>query len=518
MAMPRHRRLSAVRQGRQRGLGAAFGPAALAFVPALTLAAYWLGGESTLLAVALGAPLAILFLHRPGHWPIAQAAPRDALTGLIQRPAFEDVAQMVFQATGPNRMQSACFMIELSGLDAVAQRHGQKAVDSLVLETSERISGLLRRSGRLARIGDGRFAICLDPCAPMDLELAVQMAGRLHTLVEMPISFSGTAHQPSCIIGFCLRSQVPFQTAGDWIAAAQEALIEARGTGESGIRAFSAELQTRVQMRADLRRQAATALENGQVQPWFQPQVSTDTGKVTGFEALARWVHPDHGLISPDTFLPIMQEAGLLERLGEVILRRSLEAIKGWDCAGFSVPRVGVNFTGEELNNPRLVNRLEWELDRLDLGADRLTVEILETVVSDKPVDRITRNICSLAALGCRIDLDDFGTGHASLASVRRFSVSRLKIDKSFIAKADRDKQQQRLIVAILAMAEQLNLETLAEGVETPGEHAILAQLGCGHVQGFGIGRPMPFEATLDWIRAHESNFRPPPFIGREVG
>ena len=298
------------------------------------------------------------------------------------------------------------------------------------------------------------------------------------------------------------------------MTATLDALNEARQTGSSTIRTYSSELKKRAQVRSELRAEAASALENGQIRPWFQPQISTDTGKVTGFEALARWAHPLHGMIPPDTFLPVIEEAGLLERLGEVILRQSLETVQTWDATGVAVPRIGVNFASGEQNNPRLVLKIQWELDRLGLTPDRLSVEILETVVSDVPGDRVVRKFAGLAAMGCQIDLDDFGTGHASLASVKRFSVSRLKIDRGFVAKADRDQQQQRLIGAILTMAGQLGLETLAEGVETPGEHALLAQLGCDHVQGFGIGRPMPFEATVDWIHTHEIGLQVPPTFG----
>ncbi|MEO1362915.1 MAG: EAL domain-containing protein, partial [Pseudomonadota bacterium] len=147
---------------------------------------------------------------------------------------------------------------------------------------------------------------------------------------------------------------------------------------------------------------------------------------------------------------------------------------------------------------------------------DRLTVEILETVVTDMADDTIVRNIRALSQLGCHIDLDDFGTGHASIAALRRFGVNRIKIDRSFVMKADRDPEQQRMISAILTMAERLGLETLAEGVETVGEHALLAQLGCDHVQGYGIARPMPFEKTLDWVRTHEAKLQEaPPLPGR---
>jgi len=138
--------------------------------------------------------------------------------------------------------------------------------------------------------------------------------------------------------------------------------------------------------------------------------------------------------------------------------------------------------------------------------------------VSDTPDDVISRNIAGLSAIGCRIDLDDFGTGHASIASLRRFQVSCIKIDRTFVAKADRDPEQQQMIAAILTMAERLRLETLAEGVETVGEHALLAQLGCDHVQGYGIARPMPFDQTLDWIAAHAAKLQDTPRIGRQTG
>jgi len=201
-----------------------------------------------------------------------------------------------------------------------------------------------------------------------------------------------------------------------------------------------------------------------------------------------------------------------------VMLYQSLTALKAWDSSDNHVPSVGVNFSFNELRNPLLVDKIRWELDRFDLSPDRLSVEILETVVTDAPDDVIAMNIHGLGALGCGIDLDDYGTGHASIASIRRFPVTRIKIDRSFVMKADRDPEQQKLVGALLTMAERLGLETLAEGVETVGEHALLAQLGCDHVQGFGIARPMPFDQTLDWIAAHTAKLQDAPRIGRESG
>ncbi len=499
------------------------GPPILAFLPALTLGAFWLGGETALVIAALGLPLVFAFGGVFGGWRAGVGVARDSVTGLMLRDGFETLVDQVFDKTDDTGLRSACFVLEMDDYRDLIDRHGQNAADTVVQRSGDRILATLRDGDTVARVGDSRFAICLMPVRQLDLELCIQLSGRMQSAIEDPVSLDGISVYMSCSVGFCLSNRTPGRKSGTgsgqaWLSAASTALAQAQHVGPSSIRAYCDEMGRQTQARCDLRGEAAEALENGQIQPWYQPQISTDTGKVSGFEALARWTHPVHGMLAPDTFLPVMEEAGLMERLGQVMLYHALTALKAWDSAGVVVPQVGVNFAGEELRNPSLVDKIRWELDRFELSPDRLAVEILETVVSDAPDDTITRNIAGLAALGCRIDLDDFGTGHASIASIRRFAVSRIKIDRSFVMKADRDPDQQRLIGAVLTMAERMELETLAEGVETVGEHALLAQLGCGHVQGYGIGRPMPFDKTLDWITAHEAKLQDAPVIGRNTG
>jgi diguanylate cyclase len=176
---------------------------------------------------------------------------------------------------------------------------------------------------------------------------------------------------------------------------------------------------------------------------------------------------------------------------------------------------VSVNFSAAELRNPRLPDRLRWELDRFGLGPDRLTVEVLETVIAATDNDVIVANIAALSAMGCGIDLDDFGIGHASITTIRRFAVRRIKIDRSFVTRVDQDREQQRMVSAILSLADRLGLQTLAEGVETAGEHAMLSQLGCSHVQGFGIARPMPLDEVTDWMTRQAQTAGRVPRIGQ---
>ncbi len=247
------------------------------------------------------------------------------------------------------------------------------------------------------------------------------------------------------------------------------------------------------------------SLEKGQIHAWFQPQVCAGTGKITGFEALARWEHPKRGTVPPMDFLPALQESGQLEHLASRMLFQSLSALKEWRRAGWKVPRVAVNFSGDELHNPSLVDKIRWELDRFSIQPECFSVEVLESVIAGTPNDIVVRNVNGLAALGCQIELDDFGTGHSSISSIRRFHVSRLKIDRSYVTRVDQDLEQQRMVSAIVSMANQLGLETLAEGVETAGEYAMLRQLGCAHIQGYGIGHPMAFEDTFDWMSKYEA-------------
>lgn len=481
------------------------GPPALAFIPAFSLAAFWFGGEGALLVVAALLPAAYLLSGGPsnafGH---LQNGGTES-SSLLSRSAMADKCEELFTRAVNERLHSCVHVVEIEGFADLIDRFGPTAGDVVIERMGERITSVMRNGDVIGHIGDARFAVCVNPVRHLSLELCIQLAGRLQTVTEEPISVDGTVIYADVCIGFCQHSRAPDKRASDWLEAACIALRSAQARGASSIRAYSDQMHQERKTRRALHEDVVAALDSGEIAPWFQPQICTDTGRITGFEALARWTHPVRGVISPAEFLPAIEAANLLERLAEVMMGHSFRALKKWDAAGVDVPQVGVNFAGSELSNPKLLEKVKWDLDRFELTPDRLAVEVLETVVASAPDDMITRNINALGALGCRIDLDDFGTGNASIASIRRFSVSRIKIDRSFVMKADRDPEQQRMISAILTMAERLQVETLAEGVETVGEHVLLAQLGCDHVQGFGIARPMPFDQTLDWISAHNA-------------
>jgi len=486
------------------------GPPGLTFMPALCLVAFWLGGEQALMAVAAITPFVYLL---SGQINLPLRVPRAAVTGVFKRNVFEDLLGATYAKATETGRQSATFMIAIDDFDQLVTRYGQYAADLVVERTGERLVSALRGGDHVGKLEAAKFAICMAPVRHLNLETCIQMAGRLQAVIEEPIPIDGVNVYVTAPIGFCQHARAPGRNSADWLEGANIALLEAQARGSSAIRAFSEQMRRDTKTRAALCDEVGHALDSGQIQPWFQPQISSDTGEITGFEALARWSHPVRGMISPAEFLPAIEKAGLLERLAEVMMYHSFAALKAWDGADISIPQIGVNFAGPELSNPHLVEKIKWELDRFDLQPERLVVEVLETVVASTPDDMITRNIKALGDMGCGIDLDDFGTGHASIASIRRFAVSRIKIDRSFIMKADRDPEQQQMIGAILTMAERLGVETLGEGVETVGEHVLLAQLGCDHVQGYGIARPMPFEKTLDWVSHHSAKLQNLPTV-----
>jgi diguanylate cyclase (GGDEF)-like protein len=472
-------------------------PEWLVFLPAASLAAFWFGGEGWLMLVAIAAPVALAL---GGAFRFSQVPAEILTSGVAQRSHILSHFDQILSQGPKTGHSTACFVLQIDDEARLLDQHGRAAQAEILDRCADRISAALRTGDCVARLEGGGFAVALAATRRADIEMAVQLARRMQAAISAPISLNAIRIYVSVSVGFCVGSRAPSASGKALLDAAQIAADIAARHGAGTIRAFQPEMARHRADRDATRAELAHALDHGQICAYFQPQISTDAHKITGFEALARWIHPERGLVPPSEFLPLINDLGLSGRLGEVIIANSLTAMQRWEAAGHRIATVGVNFSTEELRDPKLVERLKWELDRYDLTPERLTIEILETVVAETDNDVIVRNVAALAELGCGIDLDDFGTGHASITSIRRFAVRRLKVDRSFVARVNEDREQQKMVSAILSMAKQLGLETLAEGVETTGEHSMLAQLGCGHVQGFGIARPMPFEDTLEWI------------------
>ncbi len=484
-------------------------PEIMAFLPAVTLAAFWLGGEEMLVLTALATPLLFALA---GAFRFT-ADPVTPVMGLSTATALTRIVADQIAAAAAAHESTGVLIVQIDDVAELYTRHGPAAMAEIHDRVADRLISALRREDRVARMGDGRFAIALEPVPRLDIEAMVQIAARLQASVMPPLSLDATRIYITASVGFCAGARAPGTTAEALIDAASDAATDAVRQGPAAIRAWTPDVTGRSNARGALRDMLEAAFLDGQFVPWFQPQVSTETGALTGFEALARWQHPERGIVPPAEFLAAVTESGMGPRLADVMLVGALSALRDWDRAGLHVPRVAINLSDSELRDPKLVDRIRWELDRFDLRPERLACEVLETVIAQTDDDVIVRNLAALAGLGCLIELDDFGTGHAAIGNVRRFSVSRIKIDRSFVARVGQDREQQRCVTAILAMAEHLGLDTLAEGDETAEDHTMLAQLGCRHVQGFSIARAMPLAETMAWLPDWRARMRPAPRI-----
>ncbi len=498
-----------------RAAGLVLRPDIAVMSPALALAWLWFDIRGAVLVAAACLPLLWLAQRTGPRQPPPRDRAVDVVTGLPARDAVMSALEQGYLAEETTGKSTACIVLGLDEPQRLREIFGPAAQERALKKTAERLRGALRDQDVLGRIGGERFAVALTPSRRMDLEAVIQIAARLKDAVAEPLSIDAATAYVSASAGFCLAGRARARSGEALLAAAEAAFAEAARNGPGAIRAYSADIARAAAARDALQDRIDTALENGEIVAYYQPQLSTDTGDVSGFEALARWQHPERGVLAPAEFLPVILDAGLGVRLGEVMLNQALSALRHWDGAGLDVPGVAVNFSREELRDPTLVGKLKWHLDRFDQAPDRLTAEVLESVAAEADDDVIVRNIASLSQLGCAIDLDDFGTGHASIASIRRFAVHRIKIDRSYVTRVDSDPAQRRMVAALLSMAERLGLQTLAEGVETVGEHAILAQLGCTHVQGYAIAHPMPLQATPDWIRTHRAKLAVTPDMSR---
>ena len=494
MAYLDHRALVAMRGVRR--------PVLFAFVPVLVMVSFWIGGQATLIGSALLLP--------PLVWLTGRRTQTSDLSVLRKYGEVVEVSQvehllddLLADARVKNRT-ATCFLIDIEGLRSISADFGEKPTREARRICATRIQSVLREGDQVFRLGDSRFVVLPGLAIDIDADGLRFLGKRLQTVLEDPISVDHGHRFLGASIGAAGSFQpIPSIDGSHFLDAATLAVEDAKRHGGSTVRLWSKSLRVADETRCAVRHELSDALKNGQIQPWFQPQISAQTGSLSGVEALARWVHPERGMIMPGSFLGSVEASGNSKILGKLILDRSLAAMKTWDAAGHVVPEVSVNLTMDELRDPDIVQSLADSLAKADLAPDRLGVEVLETVVTDSSDDGIRENVIRIAELGCRVSLDDFGTGHASIKALRKLPVHRLKIDRSFITNMEQDSHQLRMVSAILGLAEKLDLETLAEGVENLGEQSLLADMGCQYLQGFGIARPMPADKLQRWMTEH---------------
>ncbi len=475
----------------------------VAFLPAVSLAGLWFGLEGVAL-VGLTA-LIVAWMSRPLALPDEDEEAPPVRHPLPQRAEAEAMLEAALQESLVSARSTACLVVGIDDPGVVARQLSRTEFETFLHAFAERIRSVLRNSDRIALLEGERFAISLTPTQRPDLEGMIQLAGRLQTACDAPFSISARSVNVTSHIGFCLMSRAPEMTGKAILDAAEAAAQEASRNGPGAIRAFAPEQHRIAPAKGVLADKVAPALEEGRIVAFFQPQICTDTGMVSGMQAVPRWLDRDRGILTEADILPSVAQLGLQQRLAEVMLFQCFAALRDWEKLATRPGTVSVPLGQPIATDPKMFDRLKWELDRFEISPDRLRLVLLKGVTAQIDDEVILRNLSRCAALGCQIELAGFGTGPISVAALRRTGAQRMRIDRAFVRNVDRDPEQQRLVAAIISFAEGLGLQTLADGAATIGEHAMLAQLGCSHVQGKAIAQPMPLEEAGPWLTRHDA-------------
>ncbi len=421
----------------------------------------------------------------------------DPLTGVENRTHLEKRLEQQFSAPDDARGLLGVCHVELEQFKSVTRTLGHKAGDDALRIVAGRLCGVFGPESFIARVGGDEFIVVVSHLrSAAELE---RLAGKVVEQLGAPVWLGAHQRSLGAAVGVAVRDE-SVASPERLLMNADLALFDAQRARKDRFRLYSDSARTDFETREHVLNEIHAALREDAFIPFFQPQIDAVTGRHIGFEALARWRHPTRGVLAPAHFLSVAVESGLIEQIGAMILRKSLQALSRWKRAGFDPPRLGLNFSAEELRDPGFLDKLQWDLELLDVSPDQISIEILESVLIDQDDDPAVRNVTALAQAGYCIDLDDFGTGHAAISNLQKFKVDRLKIDRSFVREIDTDPSQRKLADAILYMANTLGLETIAEGVETRGEMQSLIEMGCVNQQGYLHGAPMSEDDCLVWM------------------
>jgi diguanylate cyclase (GGDEF)-like protein len=429
------------------------------------------------------------------HTELAHRAHHDQLTGLPNRTLFfQRLAAAFDAATDAAEDTIALLIVDLDNFKQVNDLHGHATGDELLVEVAGRLAGAGDGRGMAARFGGDEFALLLTGLDRPDH--ADEVADRLRRSLLEPFRLRRVTATVGASIG--LAGATPELTAGDLMRCADIAMYSAKAKGKNRVERFTESGHGEIAQLRLLEEHLAHAVERGEIVLHYQPHIDLRTGRCAGAEALARWQHPDLGLLPPGTFIPLAERTGHIVALGNHVLASACRQMADWSRRpGADGLRLAVNVAPRQLDDPGFADTVRAVLEDSGLPAAQLTLEITESELIDERNARV--QLQRVAEAGVRIAIDDFGTGYASLASLRSFPVHQLKIDRSFLAQGDelRSDEMFRLVISV---GEILDLEIVAEGVETEQQAEVVRHAGVPLAQGYLFARPMPAAEVPSWL------------------
>ncbi|MCD7060626.1 putative bifunctional diguanylate cyclase/phosphodiesterase [Pelagibacterium xiamenense] len=416
---------------------------------------------------------------------ITHMAHHDYLTGLPNRLSFWDQTQKALQQIDRKTAGLAVLYLDLDRFKEINDTLGHPVGDALLKASAQRLTSVAGEGALVARLGGDEFSILVRQEWDL-IEHTVDIAERLLAAFSQPFHLDGRDIALTTCIGIAFATEAG-TTSDELVKKADLALYGAKAAGPNTYMCFDPDMETKILRRRQLGDDLRTGLELGQFEVLYQPLVALETMQVASGEALLRWTHPTFGPVSPQEFIPIAEETGFIDILGEWVLRRAFRDACGWPGHA----RISVNLSPVQFRNPNLCDQVAQALAETGLAAERVELEITESVLLQDTQANIEM-LRHLSSLGLKVALDDFGTGYSSLSYLMRFPLDKIKIDQSFIRGSQGAFGSFEIIRSVSELAGRLNMSTVAEGVETPEQLQVILSAGCTEAQGYYFSRPVP--------------------------
>jgi len=428
---------------------------------------------------------------------IRHLAFRDPLTGLPNRAMLLDRLERSLALSPREGEGLGVMIVDLDRFKKINDTLGHEIGDGLLQEVARRLTNCLRETDTVARSGGDEFVILLEHVKK--LKVYVRVAEKIAACLAAPMTLGGHVLHIGASIGIAAfpgdgADAVELMKHAD--AAMYAAKADGRGTYRFFQMAMAQEAARHLQMEMNLRH----AVANGELELFYQPQVSLATNAVVGVEALLRWHHPVLGLVLPTSFIPLAEENGMIGALGDWILEEACRQSRAWQDQGLDRIKISVNVSARQLQGDGLVDRIAGLISKHGISPSDLEIELTESMIMANP-DEVSGVLARLRETGITVAVDDFGTGYSSLAYLRRLPIDVLKIDRSFVENADTNEDDAQIVRIIVALGEVFKLEIVAEGVETAGQAAFLKSCGCSVTQGFLHSPPLPAALFRAWMR-----------------
>ncbi len=418
----------------------------------------------------------------------------DALTGLPNRTLMLDrIDRSIARARRKPELIFALLVVSLDRFEVLQTQFREADVRTVLAVVGKRLQQLMRTADTVARLEGPNFAIHLDEIR--HVSDAQRVAGRVARALEAPLDLGGRELRLTSSIGIAL-SVTGYERPEDILRDGFLAMNQARANGGSRQEMFDRKMQSEVELRMRLEGDLRRALERGEFQVFYQPIVLLETWRISGFEALIRWRHPERGLVSPAEFIPVAEETGMIVPIGEWVLRESARQMKTWQDLHPDLDlSISVNLSGRQIAEPNLVETVARVLEETGLEPGSLKLELTETLLMHH-YETAIQKMHDLRQMGIKLSIDDFGTGYSSLSHLHRFPIDFLKVDRSFVGRVGLDPRESEIVRVIVGLGRNLGMQVIAEGVETPEQVGFLRGLDCEYGQGFYFARPLDAESA----------------------